>query len=330
MADDPSRDKPVGADHAETDSVMALDFTGIEQATSRPASPSQSMASTGLFFKQPEGPATHVSEAQMSPDAINQAMLDLQRSMAAQYRRESLDQEAGGRDGSEMIQDSMGDSQAKTFARLKAKYLEKQAEGSLSLEEEVGFMRAESAEKARLRKLQQDADYDNPIVEPEEDGHSLLLGRDEVPNLSDTDSDEGGKGKKRARKGGKRGGGGATDRPSKKTKRSAAPKARKVAGQNYTDADMSEVLAGQSSRKATTVPKAPKHPSKKAPKAKAGPSMTNIGNLWYVPIATDVYVPTNTFSPPHLGAPISSEMLPLTRICLMNRHTTVPYGVQMQ
>lgn len=311
MADNSSSPKPPAADLHEVDSVMADETPEMLQPTASPAeraaSPSQSMASPGMFVGQSTKPNTPAPapEAPMTGDAAIQAMLDYQRQAAQKFLERKAENHAPSPtpagitdDGvSEILQrrkDIVDDDQAKDFEKHKARYLEKQKAGNVSMEAEIQFLRLESAENTRQRKILQDAELDNPTGESDGGGDDLFVGLDEVlyevPSLrSDSDGEADDQPKKRGRKRKNAAASEQDDQPAKKRGKKAGPKSRKVPGHNYSEADLDAVMA--SSRKSKKTERASKasKPSKTSkykaqPKkaAKPGPSMTDTSNLRYI------------------------------------------------
>ncbi|TKA83177.1 hypothetical protein B0A55_00717 [Friedmanniomyces simplex] len=85
------------------------------------------------------------------------------------------------------------DAAALTFAKVKAAYERKKRAGTLNMEGEVAYMKAEAAEQGRLRKRQADEEYDRESLEEEAAGipedasdHFVPL---EVPGAADEESD---------------------------------------------------------------------------------------------------------------------------------------------
>lgn len=271
MADDPEhRDKPEDSDNHDVDSVMADDT---------------------------ETPSTRPGKA---PDAMTEAMKALQRQIANKFRTRQAEkvfdapsqaEEVGDAESqalADLSDDDLSeiaqrpkkivmDADAADFAKRKAKFLKRKAAGVTKTEEEIAFMRAETAETARQRKLQRDAEFDDPIIEESDGaGNDLFVGSDhDLPDLLGLLSDEDDKPKKRGRKG-KDTTKSNEDRPSKRAKKTITEKNRKLPGQDYSQADLEGILG----KTKTSSKKASKSVSKKA--AKSGPSMTNTSNLRYV------------------------------------------------
>lgn len=263
MPDDPK--KAQGDEGSEVDSVMAdEDSPLIEDAVAEPAaSPApQSIASTGLFV--PEAPKPDSPAPEPTPDELIKAQLGFQRQMVARFKAREAAKQTGPQPNGKPDPDPDVDVEAVRFAALKKWYLAKKAAGKVEIPEEIAFLRAESAETARQRKIRQDANFDNPAIEYSEDDDSdLFVQQAELPDLPDSSSDEGSK-KKRRRKPGKDA---ASGERSKKS--------RKVAGQKYSDADFQTVL--ENARKGKKMPSKPKPASNKD--VEKGHSITNLGSM---------------------------------------------------
>lgn len=265
MPDNPKKAK--ADDDSEIDSVMADEESPpIGDAAGEPGtSPApQSIASTGLFVPEASGPEPR--EREPTRDELIKAQLDFQRQMVAKLKAREAKKEAGRQPSAKAEPDV--DIEAFRFAALKKKFFARKAAGKIEVPEEIAFLRAESAEIARQRKLRQDAEFDNPATEVSEDDSSdVFLDQAEAADRPGLSSDD--EPKKRRRQPEKVAESG--DRPSKRTKKS-----RKVGGQEYSHADLQEVLdtANKSRKKASEQ----KSGSKKA--AKTGPSMTNTSSLW--------------------------------------------------
>lgn len=257
MADDPGGSRPTSPDHSEVDSVMNEEVNQI--------------------------PTTA-----MNGDAAREAMKAYQRQAAQTLLTRSVSQKESisvqDDDASEISHltsstKPIDDAQAIQFSKLKKKYLEKKKKGTLSIDEDIAFMKAQSAETARQRKMRQDAEFDDPFIpepaaENEEEDDTLFL-QDTVPDLPNFESDkEEPQSKKRGRKR-KRAVGDGDNEPQPETAKKPK-KSRKVSGHDYTDGDLESILSKKK--------KSSKEPSSKKTKKKAkqGPSMTDTRNLWYV------------------------------------------------
>jgi len=202
-------------------------------------------------------------------------MREFQRSAAGQLRDLYVAKTATAAGGSSNVAPKVSrprDSATALYEKLQKKHAARKASGKLTLEEDVAFMRASWAEQARVKKLQEDQEYDNPAdtYSPEEDDDEA---RSElaVPSL-DLESDDEDKPKKKSKKRKTAENGG--ERPKKQAKKGKA--ARTVPGTDYTEQEVDEVL--RSKGKAKSKAKAPR---KKGP---AGPDITNVHSLWSVTI----------------------------------------------
>lgn len=292
MADDPTTNEPNGDDRHEIDSVMAEEVEPAP-APSRPSAPPQSEASPGLFVAQDGESNTTTPAPPMTGDEAIEAMKEYQRTAAEQLRTATAQVSTEADASVESSAKAKKDARAAEFARLKAKYERKKANGSLAMDEEIQFIKARSAENARVRKMQQDNDYDNPIFEDseavDEEDELFFSQASELPDFSDFESDEEEKPKKRGRKSKRPAGDDDDDEPSSKSAKKSASggkKGRKVAGQDYSNAELDEVLnavkCGKKKRQSAPkkVPKSKPAVKRKA-KAKPGPDMTNLGSMWY-------------------------------------------------
>lgn len=195
-------------------------------------------------------------------------------------------------DVSEILQpgEHINDAEARDFADMKKKYLQRQRSGKVTTEEEIAFLRAESSENARQRKLLSDAAEDVYSAAEESDKdpeHKLFMA--EMPDLSDFDGDEEEEAPKKRKKKGKKAARDAADddseieQPKKRAKKTATKKNRKVSGQDYTELELESVLnRGKKSKKGTE--KTSKAKTKPGPKKKAakGPSMMNSATIMSV------------------------------------------------
>ena len=198
------------------------------------------------------------------------------------------------------------DNAAITFGKLKSIYDRKKRAGTASIHDDIEFMKIESEEAARLRKLQADEDFDRtPSPEPEDD-EGVFVSQDEaeIPSYRDQvsdDDDEVDEGPKRSRK--RKNAADSDDetlKQNKARKGAGRPKAsgnsqkkpKKVPGTNYAEGDPDDVLfkakraaAGHKLKKAAA---APTSKTKATSKKKTGPTMTNITSI----VSTDVFADT--------------------------------------
>lgn len=199
------------------------------------------------------------------------------------------------------------DSATKRFETLKAVFERKRRAGTANLQDEIEYMKLEAAESTRLRKIEADEEYDRtPPLSPEADDGLFLSDNEdaEAPgarySTMVSDDEEEPVPKKRGRP--KRASLDDEDEAADTPKRGKAnsgnatkKKGRKVAGTNYTDEDLEDVLerakrqkiektAANAKKKGGAAGKTKVAPKAKA-KGKAGPSMTNLGSL----MGTDVF-----------------------------------------
>lgn len=176
------------------------------------------------------------------------------------------------------------DDSAAGFQQAKKIYEKKKRSNTLTMEDEIEFMRRESLEMARVRKQQADAEFDRtPSADDERGGLFVSDGEEPAaPRLSELLSEaEPATPKKRGRRANTH-----DNEPQAPKKR--AKKGMKVLGADYTEDDFDTVL--QRARQTTAIKKAkPKVTAKpkKAVSSKAKPrsgrapatQMTNLGSL---------------------------------------------------
>ncbi|KAK5688470.1 hypothetical protein LTS10_000448 [Elasticomyces elasticus] len=176
------------------------------------------------------------------------------------------------------------DEESKTFSRIKAAYTRKKNAGTLNIEYEVEYMKAEAAEQARLHKAQMDEEWaqeetaeDDVSSIPETGNDGLVL-----PSLfaEASDDDDVPETPVRSKK---RPSDGAMPAP-KKARRTTAAKAG----------------AAKAAAKATTTKKKAPAAKGKASKAKAGQTMTNLKGLMGTDVFGDTAATANLRSQPTL------------------------------
>ncbi|KAK5741929.1 hypothetical protein LTR17_003677 [Elasticomyces elasticus] len=175
------------------------------------------------------------------------------------------------------------DEESKAFSRIKAAYTRKKNAGTLSIEYEVEYMKAEAAEQARLHKAQMDEEWaqeetaDDDISIPEAGNDGLVL-----PSLFAEASDDDD----------------VPETPVRSKKRAsddampAPKKARKTTA--------AKAGAAKAAAKATTTKKKAPAAKGKASKAKAGQTMTNLKGLMGTDVFGDTAATANLRSQPTL------------------------------
>lgn len=149
----------------------------------------------------------------------------------------------------------------------------------ITLQEEIDFIKAMSAENARIRKKAADEEYDrSPSPEPKE---GLFVSENEGAASPPPREKSDEKPAPRTKRGRKRAAAADDEGPAPKRAKKATgtggKKAKKVPGTDYTDKDVHDVLAraradkGAKAKKANAPPK-PKPKSRK----RQGPEMTNV------------------------------------------------------
>ena len=248
-------------------------------------------------------PAVDAENIQMSLDNIRA----IQKMYADKYRTQNppktpnVDEDlpptppAPKSRGGRGIQDGKKDAAAADFEKLKQQYQKKKKANTMSIEEEIEFIKAESSEMARLRKLQADEEFDRATSTDSADSDDGRLFVSEIPaapNSSAMHSDEDMDVEKPKKRGRKRlqaedgDDGQMGSRKRAKTTGAAGKKPKKVSGQDYTADDVEDVLErarhqstkgkGKGKGKAKkAVPAKAKAGSRK----KAGPSMTNTASI---------------------------------------------------
>lgn len=282
-----------------------------EKAPDRHDSPIGHTSDNEVNMDQPHQDSA-TQDSNVTTQMLRQQMLEKQRSMANKFRTQKaangVPNESGpGADpehdtdsthGISEVTASRGrkgrgkDPAAAKFEKLKQLYLKKKAAKALSIEDEINFMKAESDEATRLRKLAADDEYDQMPSQEEDDENSLFVR--EVPTIpsyqasDDEEEEEPEEPKKRSRK--RAASENGDDEPSgRRVKRKPnAKKVQKVAETRYTEDDFDSFLSSVKQRTGPK-PKSKKNATTKAnSRKKSGPNMTNMGSIF----GTDVFKDT--------------------------------------
>ncbi|KAK4619062.1 DNA repair protein RAD5 [Fulvia fulva] len=208
------------------------------------------------------------------------------------------------------------DREEDAFKKLRQTFERKKRAGTLSIEEEIEYMKIESRERARQLKAKADEEYErDPTPALDDQSEALFVNSDEREDdaraiFSDNEGEEE-PAAKRTRKKGKRVAESDLEsevsrqpetRPRKKAKTTGgAKKPRKTAGHEYTEDDLDRIMTeSQLSQRPSSSKKgagarngagarggaSAQGGKGKAPaKRKGGPQMTNIGSI----LGTDVF-----------------------------------------
>ncbi|KAK3684392.1 hypothetical protein LTR37_020327 [Vermiconidia calcicola] len=240
-----------------------------DQATSptvpMDAEPQTSSFTGGMFDDRAE-------KEQSRPAKSVDQVLALQQKMANQFRAR----------GQAKKSPAKGDGAAE-FLALKKVYERKRARNEITMQEEIDFIKAMSAENARIRKKAADEEYDrSPSPEPKE---GLFVSENEGAASPPPREKSDEKPAPRTKRGRKRAAAADDEGPAPKRAKKATgtggKKAKKVPGTDYTDKDVHDVLAraradkGAKAKKANAPPK-PKPKSRK----RQGPEMTNLNSIF--------------------------------------------------
>ena len=222
------------------------------------------------------------NEENAAPATNHDEMLARQDQLAGQFRAQK--------------NKSYHDEAAADFAKAKKEYQKLKKANKIDVEDEIEFMKLESAEMTRLRKKEADDEFDREeTVSPpreDDDGEGLFVSSEPaIPRFSEMHSDDEGT----ARTKRKRSDDSDAEMPARKArarpKGQGAKKARNVPGTDYDENDFERTI--ERARKASA-PKQAKTaakgkaatkkallPKSKGSKAKAaGPSMTNLDTLF--------------------------------------------------
>ncbi|KAH9827589.1 SNF2 family N-terminal domain [Teratosphaeria destructans] len=275
-----------------------------------PITPARHRPTPGLFITgdTPAPTATPVPTLPSTPGPgfeddldddtnIQERMLAVQRTMARRYQERSA-QSTPPRQQSQIPNsyDLMPsppaaphrgnrggkDEAAAKFQKAEAAYQRKVNAGTASVQDEIRFIKLDSEEKARLRKLEADEDYERtPSVCSDDAGgsESLFISGGGAPQFSAMFSDEEqepapSKKRKRSTRADDDG-----DDPQERPKKRGRPKktGEKVAATSFTQEDLDRVL--------NALDKGKKAPAKTGRVRKAAPVMTNLGSI----MGTDVF-----------------------------------------
>ncbi|KAK5730743.1 hypothetical protein LTR15_000681 [Elasticomyces elasticus] len=252
-----------------------------------PAPPAPTRAQQSSVAPSEDG--LFVSEATPAPAISVQRTREVQAKFAAQLRQRRLlanrlvdtthsDAAASGLDDASesMIAPS------KAFSRIKAAYTRKKNAGTLSIEYEVEYMKAEAAEQARLHKAQMDEEWAQEETAEEDVSSIPEAGNDGLvlPSLFAEASDDDD----------------VPETPVRSKKRSsdgampAHKKARKTTA--------AKASAAKATAKATTTKKKAPAAKGKASKGKAGQTMTNLKGLMGTDVFGDAAATANLRSQP--------------------------------
>lgn len=289
---------------AEDDMVIDADTAEPPAATFDASTDNNPAPFSHISDKQSEMEVMDSEPGVQNPvdDAENKRMLrelalQKQKQMTAKFRTQQAVKTAGAASDEEhepngvthaapgnstkRVKNARGkDAASARFEKLKQTFQKKQAAGKLTEEDEIEFMKAESEESARLKKLVLDEEFDKSPSPADSDDGGLFV--EEGPIYSALRSDDGEppsppkKGRKRK---------GADDaenekpRKANKTTKKSGKKDRKVAGTDYTEGDVENVM--KSARQQTKGSRKPKQAAaSKAGKAKKAQStMANLSSL---------------------------------------------------
>jgi len=197
------------------------------------------------------------------------------------------------------------DVTAAKFAKVKQAYVRKKRAGTVTVVEEIEWMKAEAAEQSRLKKMKLDEEYDRttPSDDSANDG-IFVLDDPPSPKPSALSEIEDPQPKKRGRKRNNAHNDNETEeseQPARKRKASTiSRKGRKVTEATYPEADVGDALerGKRQAAKNKATPKAKGNASKK----NAGPCMTNVNSIRGTDVFRDTAKVQNLPSQPKFAA----------------------------